>query len=125
MHPLYIPESHLRLVEEDGGAVAISLSDHLLALLGRPTWAESSTAPGSELSPGVPFATVETEKTVYEVSLPFPAVFVELNPLVQANAALLRALARTDGWLCKVRPADAGWREGLLDEAGYAAYVAP
>ena len=125
MSPLYVPESHLRLVEEDGGAVAISLSEHLLALLGRPTWAEWSASPGAELPPGVPFATVETEKTVYEVSLPFPAVFVELTTLVRGNAALLRALARTDGWLCKVRPADAGWREGLLDEAGYAAYVAP
>lgn len=126
MDPLYVPETHLRLAEQPDGSLRISLSEPLLRQLGRPTWAEWNAEPGAELPPGVPFASVETEKTVYEVSLPFPAVFVALNPGVRANPSILRALAQGDGWLCAVRPAaGADWRAGLLDEAGYAAFVAP
>lgn len=126
MDTLYIPDSHLRLFEQPDGTIRVSLSDHLLRQLGRPTWAEWSAAPGAELPPGVPFASVETEKTVYEVALPFPAVYVGLNPDVQANPSILRALARNAGWLCAVRPAPGtDWRAGLLDEDAYAAFVAP
>ena len=123
--PLYVPDSHLRLVPRPDGTLSVSLSEHLVTLLGRPQWVECQAGPGDELSPGVPFASVETGKTVYEAALPFPAVFVELNEQVRSNASLLALPKLEAGWLCKVRPAADGWREGLLDEAGYVAYIAP
>ena len=125
MPPLYIPDSHLRLVEEADGTIAISLTGHLLAQLGRPTWIEYAAAPGASLPPGVPFCSIETEKTAYEVALPFEASFVAENPDARANPAIVRGLAGTVGWVAKIRPASDAWRDGLLDEAAYAAYVAP
>lgn len=125
MPPLYIPDNLVRLVEEPTGIVAVSLSDCLVARLGRPTIAECSANPGEPLSPGVPFATVETNKTVFEVSLPFPAVFQERNDRVAMNVSLLETGGPAEGWLCKVRPTTGSWREGLLDEVGFATFIAP
>lgn len=125
MNPLYVPDSHLRLIPRPDGTVSVSLSEHLAALLGPLQWTECHVEPGSELVPGVPFASVETSKTACEVALPFPALFVAANPRALADAAILSRPADPDGWLCVVRPADENWRDGLLDGPAYAAYVAP
>lgn len=124
--PLYVPESHLRLAEQPDGAIRISLSQHLSSLLGSPSFVDISTGPGAGISPGVPFASVETDKTVYDVALPFQAVFVAANPEVCANPAALLDSDRGAGWLCDIRPAPgADWCVGLLDEAAYASFIAP
>ena len=74
----------------------------------------------------MPFASVETDKTAYDVALPFRASFVAANPDVVANPAALRGDAPGGGWLCDVRPVSGGdWRDGLLDEVAYASYVQP
>ena len=123
---LYIPDSHLRLEERPDGSVRISLSAHLLSLLGSPSFVGISAEPGFCIQPNVPFASVETDKTAYDVALPFRASFVAANPDVVANPAALRGDAQGGGWLCDVRPASGGgWRDGLLDEAAYASYVQP
>ena len=124
--PLYVSDSHLQLAEQADGTIRLSLSKHLLGLLGCPTFAEISAVPGARLSPGVPFASVETDKTAYDVALPFPAVFAAANPDVVTNPAVLFDSGCGTGWLCDVRPASAtDWCEGLLDEDAYASFVAP
>ena len=122
---LFVPESHLRLAEREDGTLAVYLSKHLAGLLGQPQWVEFTTAPGDEVFPSIPFATVETGKTVYEVQLPFAAVLVSPNRDVLATPSLLVCAEVEGSWLCLVRPAADDWREGLLDADGYAAYTAP
>ena len=123
---LYVPDSHLQLAEKPDGAVRLSLSKHLLGLLGCPSFVDISAGPGAGISPGVPFASVETDKTAYDVALPFQAVFVAANPEVCANPAALFDSARGTDWLCDIRPAPGiDWRNGLLDEGAYASFIAP
>lgn len=125
MNAIYIPESHLRLVEDADGSITISLSKYITPRIGKAEFAECQAKPGDELSPGVPFATIETNKSVYEVALPFPAILAEFNPLVREDASLICSQPEGDGWICKVRPSNGTWREGTLDETAYAAYIAP
>ena len=123
---LYIPDSHLRLEERPDGAVRISLSAHLLSLLGRPSFVGVSAVADAEIQPNVPFASVETDKTAYDVAIPFRAVFLSANPEAVANPAALLGAGDDAGWLCDVVPAPGvDWRCGLLDEAAYASYVQP
>ena len=122
---LFVPESHLRLAERPDGLVAVYLSKHLAGLLGQPQWIEFSVEPEGEVFPGVPFATIETGKTVYEVALPFAAAFSSPNKDALATPSLLVCAEVEGSWLCLVKPADGDWREGLLDADGYAAYTAP
>jgi len=125
MNAIYIPESHLRLVENADGAITISLSKYITPRIGKAEFAECQTKPGDELSPGVPFVTIETNKSVYEVALPFQATLAEFNPLVREDASLICSQPEGDGWICRVRPTKDTWREGTLDETAYAAYIAP
>lgn len=121
----YVPESHLRLDLEPDGTIRVSLSGHLLDLLGVPVWADWTPAPGETLAPSVPFASVETEKTVYDIALPFPGVFLDGNPSVRNEPALLARPASEGGWIGRVRPGPDDWRNGLLSEEAYAAFIAP
>ena len=123
---LYVPDSHLQLVEQPDGTIRISFSKHLLCLLGCPSFVKISVVPGSGISPNVPFASVETNKTAYDVALPFQSIFVATNPDVGSNPAALFDSARGAGWLCDIRPAPGiDWRDGLLDEDAYASFIAP
>ena len=123
---LYIPESHLRLEELSDGAVRVSLSTHLQSLLGRPTFVDFSAIPDSDIQPNVPFASIETNKTAYDVALPFHATFVASNIEVVSKPEALLNQADGVGWLCEIRPASGvDWRDGLLDENAYASYIQP
>ena len=123
---LYIPESHLVLAELSDGAVRVSLSAHLQSLLGRPTFIDFSAVPDSDIQPNVPFASIETNKTAYDVALPFHATFVAVNPAVASKPEALLDEADGAGWLCEIRPASGvDWRDGLLDEDAYASYIQP
>lgn len=122
---LYIPESHLRIAENADGTVTVSLSSHLLSLLGRPTWFECAVSPEAVIPPNSPFCTLETDKTAYEVALPFEAAFVAVNGEARDSATVARAVSGPDGWVCKVRPRSTAWRERLLDEECYVAFIAP
>ena len=125
-NPLYIPDSHLTLEERSDGVVRISLSAHLLSLLGRPSFVGVFAVADSDIQPNVPFASVETDKTAYDVAIPFRATFLSANPDAVVNPTALLGAEGAAGWLCDVVPAPGvDWRCGLLDEAGYASYVQP
>ncbi len=76
---------------------------------------------GLELKQGEPYAEVESVKAVSDVIAPLSGSIVEVNSALSENPATINEDPYGEGWLVKVRMADAGERDGLLDAAAYRA----
>ncbi len=106
------------------GTVSVGLTRHLLTLLGAPEFVRLPP-PGTPLSRCVPFGCVETQKTAFDLSLPFDAVLETRNEDVLEDPAGLDGAADGSLPLLTIRPAAGNWSAGLLDETAFRSLTAP
>ena len=76
---------------------------------------------GAPLDKGAVAATVESVKAASEVYAPVRGEVVAVNDKLAAEPGLVNAEPTGDGWLFKMKIADAGELAALLDEAAYQA----
>jgi glycine cleavage system H protein len=122
------PEDLLYHPEHDWAR--IDAADPELATLGITWYAQDSLgevvffdlpAVGSSVKKDAPYAEVESVKAVSDVIAPLSGEIVEVNDALAENPQAINEDPYGDGWLVKVRLADAGEREALLDASAYAA----
>jgi glycine cleavage system H protein len=108
----------------------IDAADPELATLGITWYAQDSLgevvffdlpAVGSSVKKDAPYAEVESVKAVSDVIAPLSGEIVEVNDALADNPQAINEDPYGDGWLVKVRLAEAGEREALLDAGAYAA----
>ena len=119
---LYAPDTNLWLEPDGAGALLVGLAPRIAVLFGVPEYA-ALPSPGDEIVPNVPFGSLENAKTALDLALPFAAVVTALE--TAADPGAVRAALDAGRALLRVRPSGDDWREGLLDEAGYHAFVSP
>ena len=107
-------------VESDVGTVGIS--DYAQSQLGDIVYVEVPEA-GRKLAKGGDAAVVESVKAASDVYSPVTGEVVEGNAALADNPALVNSDPMGEGWFFKVRIADKGELEGLMDEAAYAEFV--
>ena len=76
---------------------------------------------GAPLDKGAVAATVESVKAASEVYAPVRGEVVAVNDKLAVEPGLVNAEPTGDGWLFKMKIADAGELAALLDEAAYQA----
>jgi glycine cleavage system H protein len=122
------PEDLLYHPEHDWAR--IDAADPELATLGITWYAQDSLgevvffdlpAVGSSVKKDAPYAEVESVKAVSDVIAPLSGEIIEVNDALAENPQAINEDPYGDGWLVKVRLADAGEREALLDASAYAA----
>jgi glycine cleavage system H protein len=122
------PEDLLYHPEHDWAR--IDAADAELATLGITWYAQDSLgevvffdlpAVGSSVKKDAPYAEVESVKAVSDVIAPLSGEIVEVNDALADNPQAINEDPYGAGWLVKVRLADAGEREALLDASAYAA----
>jgi glycine cleavage system H protein len=122
------PEDLLYHAEHDWAR--IDQADPALATLGITWYAQDSLgevvffdlpAVGSSVKKDAPYAEVESVKAVSDVIAPLSGEIVEVNDALAENPQAINEDPYGDGWLVKVRLADPGEREALLDASAYAA----
>jgi glycine cleavage system H protein len=122
------PEDLLYHPEHDWAR--IDAADPALATLGITWYAQDSLgevvffdlpAVGSSVKKDAPYAEVESVKAVSDVIAPLSGEIVEVNDALADNPQAINEDPYGDGWLVKVRLAEAGEREALLDASAYAA----
>ena len=69
------------------------------------------------------FGTIEAVKTVSDLFMPVAGEVVEFNESVEDDPSLVNDDPYGEGWLIKVKVADAAAVDGLLDAAGYQAHI--
>lgn len=108
-------------IEGDVGTVGIT--DYAQEQLGDVVFVEVPDV-GASLTKGAEAAVVESVKAASEVYAPLDGEVTEVNEALAEEPSLVNSAAMGDGWFYKIKLADPGQLEGLMDEAGYKEYVA-
>lgn len=108
----------------EGARVRVGITDFAQDSLGDVVYVDVPDV-GAAVQADQPFAEVESTKSVSDVFSPLSGTIVERNPLLDDRPELVNEAPYGDGWLVVIDPADPGALEGLLDAAGYRAFLAP
>ena len=121
MATTYFSKDHEWIVVE-GTSAMVGITDYAQAQLGDIVFAEVPPA-GTTLEKGKEAAVVESVKAASDVYAPVTGTVTEANAALEADPALVNTSPEQDGWFFKLTLADPSELEGLMDEAGYKAFV--
>ena len=79
---------------------------------------------GAEISKGSSYGEVESVKAVSDVIAPLSGVIIEVNQKAVDEPETVNEDPYGEGWLVRIRVADAGESDSLLDAAAYRAHLA-
>ncbi len=112
-------QSHEWVRQEGEGLVTMGITDHAQEQLGDLVFVELPEV-GRELSIEEEFGVVESVKTASDLYAPLSGEVVEVNEELADAPELVNNDAYGDGWLLKLKLADEGELDTLLDSATYA-----
>ncbi len=119
---LLYTEDHEYLKTEDGGVVAIGITDFAQGELGDIVFIELPKV-GATFKKHEVFGTIEAVKAVSELFAPVSGEIVAINDRLDGEPALVNGSPYGDGWMVKMRLSDESERSALLDAAAYSAKV--
>ena len=108
---------------EDDGVVTVGITDHAQEALGELVYVELPEA-GSELGAGDACAVVESVKAASDVYTPLPGTLIAINESLAEKPELVNGNPYGEGWLVRLRPADATALEGLMNAEAYTRFLA-
>ena len=106
----------------DGDIAYVGISEHARDALGDLVFVELPEV-GKTVEKGGDVAVVESVKTAAEVYSPVDGEVVEVNEPMVDDLELIAKPVNEDGWIVKVKVADASALSDLMDEAAYAEYL--
>ena len=109
-------------VRVEASLATIGISDHAQQQLGDVVYVELP-ALGAKFEKGAAVAVVESVKAASDVYCPVAGEVAAINDAVQSEPGLINEDAQGRGWLFKVKLANPGELDGLMDEAAYAEFL--
>jgi glycine cleavage system H protein len=109
-------------VRLEGDVAIVGITDFAQHELGDIVYVEIETV-GQELNAGDVFGTVEAVKTVSDLYLPLSGSVTEINPNLNSNPELVNTDPYGEGWMVKMKLANAADVDGLMDAAAYQSLV--
>ncbi|MDE0712401.1 MAG: glycine cleavage system protein GcvH [Rhodospirillales bacterium] len=107
-------------VSVHGDLATIGITEYAQDQLGDIVFVELPEV-GRTVAAGEEVAVVESVKAASEVYAPVAGQVAETNPVLSDAPETVNADATGDGWFLRIRMADPGEFDRLLDEAAYAA----
>jgi glycine cleavage system H protein len=107
----------------DGDVATIGVTDYAQSQLGDIVFVELPKV-GRSLKKAEAAAVVESVKAASDVYAPISGEVVEVNSALSADPALVNSDAGGKAWFFKMKIADNGELEGLMDEAAYKQHTA-
>lgn len=117
----YTEEHEWVMVEED--LAVIGITDFAQDALGDVVFVELPEV-GTTLEAGKAFGVVESVKAVSDIYAPISGTVEEVNEDLVDTPEILNTSPYEDGWMIKIKMADSGDVEGLMDADGYQALIA-
>jgi len=115
-------KEHEWLRDEGNGRARVGITDYAQDALGDVVYADVPEV-GTTVRAAQPFGEVESTKSVSDVYSPVTGTIVERNTLLDDRPELINESPYGDGWIVVVEMADPGELDGLLDAAGYRAFL--
>jgi glycine cleavage system H protein len=109
-------------VRVDGDIAIIGITDFAQSELGDIVYVEIETI-GESVDKDAVFGTVEAVKTVSDLFMPITGEVLELNDALEGNPELVNSDPYGEGWMVKVKIADASQFNDLLDATAYGALI--
>ncbi len=116
-------KSHEWIRREDDGTVTIGITEHAQELLGDLVFVEPPEA-GSTYAVGDDCAVVESVKAASDVYSPLTGDIIEANEALSETPESINLDPYGDGWIFKMKLADEGELDGLLDATAYTEQIA-
>jgi glycine cleavage system H protein len=110
-------------VEVAGDVATIGITEHAQEQLGDVVFVELP-AVGKQVSKGGAAAVVESVKAASDVYAPLTGEVVAVNDAIVADPAKVNQEAEAGAWFMKVKLANTGELDGLMDKTAYDAFVA-
>ena len=110
-------------VRVDGDTAVIGISDFAQDQLGEVVFVDLPDV-GSEVVAGETFGEIESVKSVSDLFSPVTGSIVEKNDGLSDAPETVNEDAYGDGWLIKVKIADAAELDGLMASAEYEEFIA-
>jgi glycine cleavage system H protein len=105
-------------VRIDGDVATFGVTWYAQDALGEVVFFEPPQV-GAQVTGGEPYAEVESVKAVSDVIAPLSGEIVEVNGALADGPEAINEDPYGAGWMVKVRLADAGEKDGLMDSATY------
>ena len=115
-------KSHEWLKVESDGTVTVGITDYAQNSLGDITYVQVPKV-GATLKAGETFGVVESVKAASDLYAPIAGTVVAVNAALDSAPETVNQSPYADGWMLKLKPADAAAANGLLDAAGYTQLV--
>jgi glycine cleavage system H protein len=109
-----------RIEEDDPTTATLGITWYAQDALGEVVFLELP-AVGTTTSKDASYAEIESVKAVSDVVAPLSGEIIEINEALAENPQAVNEDPYGEGWLVKVRLADASEREALMDAASYSA----
>ena len=109
-------------VRQEGDLAVIGITDYAQSQLGDVVYVELPEI-GQQVEQGKEAAVVESVKAASEVYAPVSGEVAEVNDALAADPAKVNGDPLGEGWFMKLRLADPGQLDGLMDEAAYQRFV--
>lgn len=118
---MYTQEHEWLRIEGDG-LVTVGITDYAQDHLGDLVFVQLPEA-GKELAKGEEAAVIESVKAAGEINMPVAGVVAEVNGALADEPGKVNEDPMGAGWFFKFKVSQASDLNGLMDEAGYKAYV--
>lgn len=118
---LYFTTDH-EWISVEGDQATVGITDYAQAQLGDVVFVEVPPV-GTRVDKGKEAAVVESVKAASDVYAPVSGEVTEANGALEADPSLVNSSPEGDGWFFRLKLADAGELSGLMDAAGYKAFV--
>ncbi|MCC6213593.1 MAG: glycine cleavage system protein GcvH [Polyangiaceae bacterium] len=105
----------------EGSELVIGITQYAVEQLGDVTLVDLNVKPGSEVTAGATFGTVESVKTLSDLYAPVTGKVTRVNGELTNAPELVNDDPWGRGWMLAIEPADAGSYDTLLDAAAYGA----
>ncbi|WP_086479157.1 glycine cleavage system protein GcvH [Oceanospirillum sanctuarii] len=115
--------SHEWVLDNGDGTVTVGITDHAQDQLGDVVFVELPEV-GREVDAGEEFSLVESVKAASDIYAPVAGEIVAVNEELEGAPETINEHAFEDGWIAKIKLADAADLEDLLDAEAYAERVA-
>ena len=116
-------KDHEWIRDEGDGTVAVGVTDHAQELLGDLVFVELPDV-GANLAAGAECAVVESVKAASDVYSPLNGEVTAVNDALGDTPEIINEDPYGNGWIFKMKVADAAEMDDLLDAAGYTEVVA-
>ena len=117
---VYFTKDH-EWIKVDGDTGTVGISPYAAGQLGDVVYVELPEI-GREMDKGDEAAVVESVKAASEVYAPVGGEVTDVNEQLEDAPETVNASADEDGWFLKMKIADAGELESLMDAAKYKTY---